>query len=60
MPKVIIGFQSTKEMKERVIKAAKDFEFNGTPYSLNLSGFCRLATFRLLDEVEKKKSEGEE
>jgi len=55
MPKVIIGFQTTKEFKERVIKAGEKFKVDGVNYPLKLSGFCRIATEKLLKEIENLK-----
>lgn len=55
MPKVIIGFETTKEFKEKLIKAGKEFKIDGVPYPLKLSGFCRIATEKLLKEIENLK-----
>lgn len=60
MSKVIIGFETSKEFKERVIKACKNYRFDGGNVSVNLSMFCRIAVTKLLNEVEKaiKPTEG--
>lgn len=61
MPKkIIIGFQVTKEEKERMIEAGKKFEFDGVSHPLNLSGFCRIATERLLYDIMKKETNPKE
>ena len=52
--KIIIGFQADQEFKERLIKAGKIFKIDGVNYPLNLSGFCRIATEKLLVETERK------
>ena len=55
MPKkIIIGFQADEEFKKRLIKAGKIFKIDGISYPLNLSGFCRIATEKLLMETEGK------
>ena len=61
MPKkIIIGFQADKEFKERLIKAGKVFKIDGVKYPLNLSGFCRIATERLLYDIMKKETNPKE
>ena len=56
MPKkIIIGFQADQDFKEKLIKAGKKFTLEGISYPLNLSGFCRIATEKLLKEIEGKK-----
>ena len=58
MPKkIIIGFQADKDFKERLIQAGKNFKIDGVFYPLKLSGFCRIATEKLLKEIEKKEGE---
>lgn len=52
--KIIIGFQADQEFKERLIKAGKVFKIDGVNYPLNLSGFCRIATEKLLKDVENQ------
>ena len=55
MPKkIIIGFQTDKEYKERVIEAGKNFKMGGVAQPINLSMFCRMAVSRLLNELETK------
>ena len=55
MPKkIIIGFQADQKFKERLIKAGKEFKIEGVSYPLNLSGFCRIATEKLLKDVENQ------
>ncbi len=56
MPKVIIGFQTTEEFKVRVVEAGKKFKVDEVTYPLNLSGFCRIATEKLLKEIEEGRS----
>ncbi len=56
MPKVIIGFQTSKEFKQKVIEAGKKFKIDGVNYPLKLSGFCRIATEKLLKEIEEGRS----
>ena len=56
MPKkIIIGFQADQDFKEKLIKAGKKFTLEGIPYPLKLSAFCRIATEKLLKEIEGKK-----
>lgn len=50
MPKVVIGFETNKEFKERVIKAGKNFKIDGIASPVSLSLFCRIAIARLLNE----------
>jgi len=52
--KTIIGFEVDESFKQRIIRAAKDFEIDGVNYPLKLSGFCRIATERFLKDVERK------
>ena len=55
MPKVIIGFETTKEFKERVISAGKTYKIDGVTTPVKLSMFCRIAVAKLLKEVEHNK-----
>ena len=59
MPKVVIGFQTSKENKDRVIAAGKMYENDGVKMPLNVSAFCRLAVERLMYDIMKSKQKGE-
>lgn len=52
MPKVIIGFQTNEEFKERVIEAGKRYKIQGVLNPVNLSMFCRIAVSKLLGILE--------
>jgi len=54
MPKVIIGFQTSEEFKDRVIKAGENYKIDGVPYPMKLSAFCRVAVERFLYDIMKK------
>ncbi len=55
MPKkIIIGFQTSEEFKNRVIKAGLNYRINGVLQPVNLSMFCRIAVARLLSEIGQK------
>ena len=59
MPKVVIGFQTSKENKDRVIAAGKMYENDGVKMPLNVSAFCRLAVERFMYDIMKSKQRGE-
>ena len=50
--KVIIGFQTNEEFKDRVIKAGKGYKIDGVSNPVNLSMLCRIAVARLVSEIE--------
>jgi len=52
--KTIIGFEVDESFKQRIIKSAENFKLDGVNYPLKLSGFCRIATEKLLIELERK------
>ena len=52
--KVIIGFETSKEWKERLIKAGKNHKIDGISTPINLSLFCRIAVANLLSKIETK------
>ena len=54
MPKVIIGFETSTEFKERLIEAGKQYKIDGVLNPVNLSMFCRIAVAKLLSEIEEK------
>ena len=53
MTRVIIGFQTNTEFKDRVIDAGKNYKIDGVSNPVNLSMFCRIATSKLVSEVEE-------
>jgi len=55
MLKVVIGFETSREFKERVIEAGKNYKIDGVANPVNLSMFCRIAVAKLLNETEKDK-----
>ena len=55
MLKVVIGFETSKEFKERVIEAGKNYKIDGVANPVNLSMFCRIAVSKLLNEIENLK-----
>jgi len=57
MPRVIIGFQTGTEFKDRVIDAGKNYKIDGVSNPVNLSMFCRIAVAKLMNEVEQKGKE---
>ena len=56
MLKVVIGFETSKEFKERVIEAGKNYKIDGVANPVNLSMFCRIAVAKLLNGVENKEA----
>ena len=50
--KEIIGFEVSKEFKDRVIKAGKGYKIDGVSNPVNLSMLCRIAVARLVSEIE--------
>jgi len=52
MPKVIIGFQTSEEFKQRVIEAGRKYKIDGVDNPVKLSMFCRIAVAKLLNMVE--------
>ncbi len=54
--KTIVGFEVDKKFKDRIIEAGKKFKIDGVNYPLKLSGFCRIATEKLLKEIEEGRS----
>ena len=57
MPKVIIGFQTSTEFKQRVINAGMNYKIDGVPYPMKLSTFCRVAVESFLCNIMKKETE---
>ena len=58
MPKkVIIGFETSKEFKQRVIKAGKQYKIDGVGNPVNLSMFCRIAVAKLISGIEEEERE---
>ena len=55
MPKVIIGFQTSEEFKDRVIKAGENYKIDGVANPVKLSMLCRIAVSKLLVEIEGSK-----
>jgi len=60
MPKVIIGFQTSVEYKEKVIEAGKGYKVDGVKMPMNLSTFCRVAVERFLYDIMKKETDTKE
>jgi len=57
MPKkIIIGFQTSEEFKKRVVKACKNYEYDGV--AITLSMFCRIAVSKLLNKIECTEMKG--
>jgi len=54
LKKIIIGFQTTEEIKKEVIKAANNYKIDGVASPMNISGFCRVAVLKFLAEEIKK------
>ena len=54
MSKVIIGFETSKEFKRRVIEAGKQYKIDGVSNPVNLSMICRIAVARLISDIEEK------
>ena len=54
MSKVIIGFETGKEFKQRVIEAGKNYKTDGASTPINLSMFCRIAVAKLLNQIEEE------
>ena len=55
MPKkIIIGFQTSEEIKKEAIKAAKNYKIDGVASPMTLSGFCRVAVLKFLAEEIKR------
>jgi len=52
--KVVIGFETSTEFKDKVIKAGKNYKIDEVSSPVNLSMFCRIAVAKLLNEVENK------
>ena len=52
--KVIIGFQTNEEFKDRVIKAGKGYKIDGVSNPVNLSMLCRIAVAKLVSEIERE------
>jgi len=57
--RIIIGFQTNKDFKDRVVDAGKNMKIKGVDAPVNLSMFCRIAVSRLVNEVEQQE-EGKE
>ena len=57
MSKVIIGFETSKEFKQRVIEAGKQYKIDGVSNPVNLSMICRIAVARLISDIEEKEKE---
>jgi len=55
--KVIIGFETSKEFKQRVIEAGKNYKIDGITNPVNLSMICRIAVARLVSDIEEKERE---
>ena len=53
--KTIMGFEVSKELKERIIKAGKNFKIGNVTIPLTVSQFCRIAIDKLLNEIENLK-----
>ena len=54
MSKVIIGFETSKEFKQRVISAGLNYKIDGVSNPVNLSMFCRIAVAKLLNQIEEE------
>ena len=52
--KEIIGFEVSKEFKDRVIKAGKGYKIDGVSNPVNLSMLCRIAVAKLVSEIERE------
>lgn len=52
--KVVIGFETSTEFKDRVIEAGKSYKIDGVFSPVNLSMFCRIAVAKLVNEVKNK------
>jgi len=57
MKKIIIGFQTSEEFKQRVIEAGKNYKTDGASTPINLSMFCRIAVAKLVSDIEEKERE---
>ena len=57
MKKIIIGFQTSEEFKQRVISAGKNYKIDGITNPVNLSMFCRIAVAKLVSDIEEKERE---
>jgi len=54
MKRIIIGFQTGKDFKNRVVDAGKKYKILGVETPVNLSMFCRIAVSRLVNEIEQQ------
>jgi len=54
MKKVIIGFETSTEFKQRVIEAGLNYKIDGVDNPVNLSMFCRIAVAKLLNQIEEE------
>ena len=57
MPKIQIGFETSKEFKQRVVEAGKNYKIDGITNPVNLSMICRIAVARLVSDIEEKERE---
>ena len=57
MSKVIIGFETSKEFKQRVIEAGLNYKIDGVSNPVNLSMFCRIAVAKLVSDIEEEERE---
>ena len=55
--KVIIGFETSKEFKQRVVEAGLNYKIDGVSNPVNLSMICRIAVARLISDIEGKERE---
>ena len=53
IPKIMIGFLTYPDFKQRVVDAGKNMKIKGVDAPVNLSMFCRIAVSRLVSEIEQ-------
>ena len=52
--KPFIGFETSKEFKQRVVEAGKNYKIDGITNPVNLSMFCRIAVAKMLSQIEEE------